>query len=169
MNSVKKSVKCVFCDEFIVELAASPCESHYYCVLCLEKWRSQSKELTEHYFTLNDELAVGVKLQNSHKCPQCLESGPVKYTAVSLLPEHILEVVEESAPQPLPASKHCLTCDKCQLSFNSTAAKSKHRWKHMPRTRCPWCPTTLTYPSDLNRHKSRCVNRPRVKFRLNKQ
>jgi len=116
-----------------VELAASvsPCEIHFYCVLSLEKRRSQNKDLTHHSIVLNDELSREVHVQNSKNCPECIQPRKVKYTAVSLLPEGNLETIEDP-PQPVPAPIRCLTCDKCNMTFNSTAAKSKHRFKHMP-------------------------------------
>jgi len=170
MSSIK-SIKCIFCDKFIVNLAASvtPCVKHFYCVLCLEKWRTQNKDLTNHSIVLDDELSRGVHLKNCHNCPECLQPGKVKYTAVCLLPKELLEEVEESPKPVSTATKRCLTCEICNMTFNSTAAKSKHRWKHLPRTKCPDCPITLTYKSDLARHKSRCPNRPRISFLRHKK
>jgi curved DNA-binding protein CbpA len=53
---------------------------------------------------------------------------------------------------------HHLTCQYpgCELEFKSTAAKSQHRFVHLPKIACPGCPLKFSRPDSLQRHQTKC-------------
>jgi len=75
------------------------------------------------------------------------QENKIDYVAISSIPEDVLEEFGEEMPAE-EMTKPCLTCDLCGKVFNSTGAKSNHRWVHEKKTKCPHCPVTVTRPSD---------------------
>lgn len=109
-------VRCLFCSGSVLELAATSCGKHFFCVLCLEKWRNQRPDLSSHFEVMGDELALGHALAKQDTCPTCSVPGKVKYLAVNLIPSELLDPSSDeeddvlnrcgSPPLPHPISGH---------------------------------------------------------------